>query len=174
MQSFWRVGVLWLVWAMAAAASPAQNIGADSSSEMIVVDARWYGYSPETTYHRDFSLSNYPRQTDGYYLQKETVDSYSQGLSNIFALSRSSEKQYVYQVKVRNAGEKEIVAIDWAYIFADPDTEKIIARHSFRTREQIRPRKSRTLSETSVSPPTRVASLQALKKNRYTLSPRTQ
>ncbi len=95
-------------------------------------------------------MSDYFRHPYNYYLRKETIDSYSQGLPNIYALPRRPEKQYVSLVKVRNAGEKEIVAIDWAYIFADPETEKTIASHSSRTRVQIRPRKPKTLSEISV------------------------
>ncbi len=166
MQSLWRVGLLSLIWVMAAAPSPAQNLIVDDSSKILIIESRWYDYSLASTYYHGFPLSDYFRHPyDDYYLRKETIDPNSQGLSNIYALPRGPEKQYIYQVRVRNAGEKEIIAIDWTYIFADRETDKTIASHSFRTQVRIRPRKSKTLSEISVSPPTRVISVRALEKN---------
>lgn len=165
MQKVRRISFLWFILAVAAQILPAQNFTTDNSSKVVIVESRWYEYSPEPAYFCHFPLDDYVSRPYFYNSRNETLDCYSLGLSNTFAVTREREKQFVYQARVRNAGEKQIVALDWDYIFIDPETEKVIERHSFRTQQRIRPRKSKTLSEVSVSPPTHVVNVQALEKN---------
>jgi len=165
LQNLWRVGFLWLIWVVTAGTLSAQNLITDISSKVVIVESGWYEYSPEPVYFRRFPSNDYFTQPNSYNLGDETFDCYSLGLSSHCAALREREKQFAYQVRIRNAGEKQIVALDWDYIFIDPETEKVIERHSFRTQARIRPRKSKTLSEVSVSPPTRVINVRMLEKN---------
>lgn len=70
--------------------------------------------------------------------------------------------EYVYRVKLRNDGEKAISAVDWEYQFLNPDTGQEIAHHRFESLGGVKPGKSRTLESTSVAPPARVVSADAL------------
>jgi len=165
LQNLRRVCFLWLTWITVAEALPAQNLPTDSSSKVVIVKSGWSEYSPEPVYFRRFPLGDYFTQPNSYNSRDATFDCYSLGLSNTCAASPELENKFVYQVRVRNTGEKQIVALDWDYIFIDPATGKVIERHSFHTQERIRSGKSKTLSEVSVLPPTRVINVQALEKN---------
>lgn len=124
--------------------------------------------SPEPACHHNVALNGESEQTWGYRLRCElddcSHDYYPRDLSNTSLLPREP-REFVYQVKVRNVGEKEIVAIHWVYVFTDSESEKIVACHSFRTREHISPHAARVLNEVSMSPPTRVVTAQALRKD---------
>lgn len=164
-QNLRRVGFLWLIWIAAAQALPAQNFSPDNSPKVAVVKSQWYDYSPELIYSRHSLLDNYVSRPYFFNSRNETLDCYSLGLSNTCGLTREQEKQFVYQVKVRNTGEKQIAALDWEYIFINPETKKIVGHHSFHALVRIQPRQSKTLSEISVSPPTDVINVQMLAKN---------
>lgn len=163
MQNLRRIGLLWLVWVAASQILSAQNLLADKSAKVVVVESSWSEYSPETDFTSRISFGGYYNQL--YAARNKTPDCYSQGLSSPCAVIRERGKQFVYQVKIRNAGEKQIVALDWEYIFIDPETEKIIARHAFHTQTRIQPHKSKTLIEISASPPTDVIDISMLNKN---------
>lgn len=161
-QNLWRIGLLLLGLVAAAEVLPAQNLPADGSSTVMVVGSGWAEYLPESGFSRRVSFDGYLRPT---VWRNAPPDCYSQGLSYPCLATREREKQFVYQVKIRNAGEKQIVALDWEYIFIDPETEKIIARHAFHSQTRIQPHKSKTLSEISASPPTDVIDIRMLYKN---------
>jgi hypothetical protein len=61
---------------------------------------------------------------------------------------------YVYEVKLRNAGEKAISALILEYIFFEPDTETEISRRLFLSKRHIAPGKSKTLVFRTGVPPT--------------------
>ena len=61
---------------------------------------------------------------------------------------------YVYEVKLRNNGEKTISALTLEYIFFEPDTETEISRRLFLSKRQIAPGKSKTLVFRTGAPPT--------------------
>ena len=61
---------------------------------------------------------------------------------------------YIYEVKVRNTGEKEIRTLIWEYVFFEPGTERELGRRRFVSRESIGPGKTRNLVLRSASSPT--------------------
>lgn len=63
---------------------------------------------------------------------------------------------YVYEVKVKNTGEKTVKKIVWEYLFIDPETDAQIARHQFTNTFKIRAGKTANLVAYSGSPPTRI------------------
>jgi hypothetical protein len=71
---------------------------------------------------------------------------------------------YRYKVSVKNTGAKTIKAIDWDYIFFEPNTQNEIGRHQFTSEEKIRPGKNGTLEMFIASPPTMIISAEALSK----------
>ena len=74
---------------------------------------------------------------------------------------------YVYEVEVRNTGEKAIRSLTLEYIFFEPNTEKLLSRRQFLSEEHIAPGKSKTLVFRSVAPPTGTINAQnAGKKSR--------
>lgn len=72
---------------------------------------------------------------------------------------------YLYQITVRNSGQKEIKQIDWQYIFTDSLDPKIITRHQFQSRAKIAPGKEVRLSRFSVVAPTQVVNAKAVASN---------
>ena len=70
-------------------------------------------------------------------------------------------KQYVYRVTIQNRGAKTITAVEWDYVFIDPATQAEVARHRFRSREQIRPGRKGSLDGRSTAPQTRVIPAEA-------------
>jgi hypothetical protein len=74
-------------------------------------------------------------------------------------------EQYVYQAKVRNDGPRKVTAVEWEYVFADPVTQKELARRRFQSLRRIKPGANATLSGTSKFPPSRVVSAGGLAKN---------
>lgn len=67
---------------------------------------------------------------------------------------RGISVQYIYEVKVRNTGEKEIHALTWEYVFFEPDTKLEAGRRQFVSKVSINPGKTRNLVMRSTSPPT--------------------
>ena len=80
----------------------------------------------------------------------------------VTAEREDSNPRFTYQLLIRNESQKSIRAVDWEYTFLDPETQSELARHQFRTEEQVRPGKRKTLVEYSTSPPTRVISVKTL------------
>lgn len=61
---------------------------------------------------------------------------------------------YIYEVKVRNTGEKAIRTIAWEFAFFDPVSKQEVGRQRFVSKEKISPGKTKTLAMRSASPPT--------------------
>lgn len=61
---------------------------------------------------------------------------------------------YIYAVKVKNTGEKEIKTLTWEYVFFEPGTEQEVGRRQFVSKAGISPGKTKTLIMRSASPPT--------------------
>ncbi|HZH30940.1 MAG TPA: hypothetical protein VEY11_09265 [Pyrinomonadaceae bacterium] len=61
---------------------------------------------------------------------------------------------YLYQVRLRNTGTKAIRAIDWGYIFTDPETQMEVGRHRYSNKVKIRPEKNSDLIGRTSSHPT--------------------
>ncbi len=166
MQNLRRIGLLWFILAVVAQVFSAQNLSPDNLPKVAIVESHWYEYKPEEpVYFRRVLSGDYVSRPYVYNSRNETLDCYSLGLSNTCAATREREKQFVYQARVRNAGEKQIVALDWEYIFINPKTKQVVGHHSFHTQTRIRSGKSKTLYEVSVSPPTHLIYVRALAKN---------
>jgi hypothetical protein len=73
--------------------------------------------------------------------------------------------RYVYKVRVKNTGAREIQAVSWDYVVVDTGTQKEVARHQFHSKETVRPGKEATIEGTSASPPSKVVSVAALSKD---------
>ncbi|MBS1788928.1 MAG: hypothetical protein JST85_14455 [Acidobacteria bacterium] len=61
---------------------------------------------------------------------------------------------YIYEVKFKNAGAKEIRALTWEYVFSDPATNREVGRRRFVSKVSIGSGKTKTVVENSSSPPT--------------------
>jgi hypothetical protein len=61
---------------------------------------------------------------------------------------------YIYQVKLRNTGTKAIRAVDWGYIFIEPETQTEVGRHRYSNKVKIRPAQNNDLIGRTSSPPT--------------------
>ena len=79
----------------------------------------------------------------------------------------------MYKVSIKNTGLKTIKAIDWDYVFFDPNTQNEIGRHQFTSEEKISPGKSKELNALIPKPPTGTISVYELNsKERTTLNER--
>ena len=67
---------------------------------------------------------------------------------------RDASVSYIYTVKLRNEGEKEIRGLIWEYVFFEPVTEKEVGRRQFLTDVKIKPGKTQNLIMRSAAPPT--------------------
>jgi hypothetical protein len=75
---------------------------------------------------------------------------------------------YLYEAKVKNAGEKTIKMIVWEYLLFDPETEVQVGRHQFTDTSKIRPGKTSNLVGYSATPPTSILQAQkAGKEHKY-------
>jgi len=61
---------------------------------------------------------------------------------------------YVYEVTVRNTGEKPIRTLTWDYVFFEPGTEREVGRRRFVSRVSISPGRIRNVIFRSASSPT--------------------
>jgi hypothetical protein len=61
---------------------------------------------------------------------------------------------YVYEVMIRNTGEKTIRTLSWDYVFFEPGTEREVGRRRFVSRVSISPGRTRNVVFRSASPPT--------------------
>ena len=69
---------------------------------------------------------------------------------------------YVYNIMVKNIGEKKIKLIDWEYQFLDPDTQQIREQRKITTRLQLSPGKSQLLERRMTRKPTVVVNADQL------------
>jgi hypothetical protein len=71
---------------------------------------------------------------------------------------------YLYEARIKNAGEKTIKTIVWEYTLFDPETEVQVGRHQFIDTSRIRPGKSVTLVGYTASPPTSILQARKVRK----------
>lgn len=70
------------------------------------------------------------------------------------AKPRDPWTSYVYEVKFKNNGQKEIRTITCEYVFSEPETKQELGRRQFVSKTSIDPGKTKTLISHSGSPPT--------------------
>lgn len=72
---------------------------------------------------------------------------------------------YRYKLSLQNTGTQAIKAVQWDYIFIDPVTREIVARHHFLSTEKIKPGKTKDLVAYKLFPPTKTVSAAGLERN---------
>ena len=74
---------------------------------------------------------------------------------------------YVYSMKIRNHGTKEIEGVAWDYVFLDPTTSAELGRHQFLSFEKVAPDKTVTFQSEQRMPPVRTIRTQASEVNKH-------
>ena len=69
---------------------------------------------------------------------------------------------FIYKTKVKNNHTAAITQIDWDYVFLERDTDNELGRQEFTSDEHIGPGKTKELTVTITSPPTRTVSVTSL------------
>ena len=76
---------------------------------------------------------------------------------------KSPPKYYfIYKTKLKNNSTSAITQIDWDYVFLERGTENELGRQQFTSDEQIGPGKTKELTVTLTSPPTKTVSVTSL------------
>ena len=88
--------------------------------------------------------------------------------------SEGAAFEYVYEVKVENTGTKEILQIDWQYVFHEPGTQRETSRRQFTSSTIISPGQKKKLVGRSGLPPAVVSVKQSGKKLRDQYSERIE
>ena len=73
-----------------------------------------------------------------------------------------SRYYFIYKTKIKNTQPSAITQLDWDYVFYERDTENELGRQQFTSDEQIGPGKTKELTVTITSPPTRTVSVTSL------------
>ena len=84
---------------------------------------------------------------------------------------KPSQYYFIYKTKFKNNSTSAIVQIDWDYIFFERDTENEMGRQQFTSDEQIGPGKTKEVTVTITSPPTKTVSVTSLnlgERDRFT------
>ena len=82
-----------------------------------------------------------------------------------------SRYYFIYKTKIKNNHTAAITQIDWDYVFYERDTENELGRQQFTSDENVGPGKTKELTVTITSPPTRTVSVTSLNledRNRFT------
>ena len=69
---------------------------------------------------------------------------------------------FIYKTKIKNNHTAAITQIDWDYVFYERGTENEAGRQQFTSDENVGPGKTKELTVTSTSPPTRTVSVTSL------------
>ncbi|HEU0252269.1 MAG TPA: hypothetical protein VFR12_04500 [Pyrinomonadaceae bacterium] len=69
---------------------------------------------------------------------------------------------FIYKTKIKNNHTSAITQLDWDYVFFERGTENEVGRQEFTSDEQIGPGKTKELTVTITSPPTRTVSVTSL------------
>jgi hypothetical protein len=73
---------------------------------------------------------------------------------------------YVYSMKIKNAGSKEIEGLAWDYVFVDSSTSAELGRHQFLSFEKVGPDKTATFQSEQRTPPVRTLRTQTAEDNK--------
>ena len=69
---------------------------------------------------------------------------------------------FIYKTKLKNNSTSAITQLDWDYVFLERGTENELGRQQFTSDEQIGPGKTKELTVTLASPPTKTVSVTSL------------
>jgi hypothetical protein len=158
-------GLILMIIAAAAGTSAQTTADGGLPPDVLILTQKWSG----TTFLPDWDRSPYsslkrgtpdpqqnssltPGTTDPRQISRETS-------------SREPTKLFLYRIKVRNTGTRDVLAISWDYVFIDAGTNEESARHQFLVTEKVRPSGEKTLTGVSASAPSKVVSAGALEKD---------
>ena len=84
--------------------------------------------------------------------------------ANLAKIREKNPPQYyfIYKTKIKNNHTAAITQIDWDYVFYERDTENELGRQQFTSDERVGPGKTKELTVTITSPPTRTVSVTSL------------
>lgn len=134
-----------------------------SGSDVTVIEKKW---RVEIT---NAALENEPitaaSETEREDRQREETRRANRGLLDrdrsptITATRREKEKvgltaTYIYELKIRNGGQKSIRSVSWDYVFLELGTETEIGRRRFVSKVNIKPGKTTKVIELSGTSPT--------------------
>lgn len=93
--------------------------------------------------------------------------------ANLAKIREKNPSQYyfIYKTKIKNNHTAAITQIDWDYVFYERDTENELGRQQFTSDEHVGSGKTKELTVTITSPPTRTVSVTSLnleERNRFT------
>jgi hypothetical protein len=71
---------------------------------------------------------------------------------------------YVYKIKVKNTGPKNIKALDWEYQFLHPDTQEVLGSRRIVSRVKLAPGKTQDVEVRLIQKPTIIVSADQLGK----------
>jgi hypothetical protein len=73
-----------------------------------------------------------------------------------------SDYYFIYKAKIKNNHASAITQIDWDHVFFERGTDNEVGRQQFTSDEQIGPGKTKELTVTTTSPPSRTISVTSL------------
>ena len=82
-----------------------------------------------------------------------------------------SQYYFIYKAKIKNNHTAAITQLDWDHVFYERDTQIEAGRQEFTSDEPIAPGKTKELTVTTTSPPTRTVSITSLnleERDRFT------
>ena len=93
--------------------------------------------------------------------------------ANLAKIREKNPSQYyfIYKTKIKNNHTAAITQIDWDYVFYERDTDNELGRQQFTSDEHVGPGKTKELTVTTTTPPTRTVSVTSLnleEHNRFT------
>lgn len=149
-------------WCVSAQTLPNPSAG----SKVTVIQKKWHSEVINPALDRDPLKANKDRQQEEIQQRADARENESRIQQGLPALPPRSNAPtpdagpqrvtiaYVYEMTVRNDGEKPIRALTWNYLFFEPGTERVVGRRRFVSRVSIGPGKTRNVVFRSASSPT--------------------
>ena len=138
--------------------------GQSANPDVIVLQKKWREeYRNAALEEDEFKIQKEREQQElaRINLEKQNKINTQQGMPTKTAPAPKLSKRehgasiaYVYEVKFKNTGVKEIRTLTWEYVFFDPATNREVGRRRFVSQVRISPGKTKPVVENSSSPPT--------------------
>lgn len=156
-----------LVLFLFALCASAQSLPNPSAAPRVtVIQKKWHVEVRNPALEQDLFKANKDRQQEETQQRSDAQENQNrieQGVPTLPPRARVATAEtgahglsvaYVYEVLVRNTGEKTIRTLNWDYVFFEPGTEQEVGRRRFVSRVSIGPGKTRNVVFRSASSPT--------------------
>jgi hypothetical protein len=157
-----------LLFLLVAGASAQVPVNSSAASDVLVIEKNWHMVFQAPLYNDEdpFQANN-----DANQAQRDIKENIRQnairarsGLPaqappirvrpiKIGSSPASSSAIYIYEVKVKNLGDKTIRGVTLEYVFLEETTNREVGRHRFFSKTNISPGKTKNLVMRSISPP---------------------